>query len=88
MPRETSSAAPWTPTCAPDTPIYGTYRLSPGWFQLTSNVGLGVCAWWFTAAYPTQFDADCSHLTLMQVYDNCTGGRGYFNGTTTLTRRP
>ena len=79
-PRDTDLCAGYT--------MYGTYRLSSGWFQLTSNVGLGACAWWFIAAYPTQFDADCSHLTLMQRLDGCTGGRGYFNGTTTLTRRP
>jgi len=72
--------------CASHT-MYGTYALSPGFFSLTTNIGLGQCAWWFDARYPATFDATCSKLTLVQLYDNCTGGRGYFNGTTTLTRR-
>jgi hypothetical protein len=72
--------------CAAHT-MYGTYRLSPGLFQLTTNVGMGLCHWWFDAGYPAKFDASCTHVTLVQMYDNCTGGRGYLNGTTTLTRR-
>jgi hypothetical protein len=68
--------------------FYGTYRLSPGLFQLTSNVGMGLCAWWFNAAYPAALDASCTHLTTTKGLDNCTSGRGYFNGTVTLTRRP
>jgi hypothetical protein len=67
--------------------MYGTYQLLPGLFELTTNVGMGLCAWWFDAGYPATFDADCTHVTLMQYYDNCTGGRGYLNGTTTLARR-
>jgi hypothetical protein len=66
---------------------YGTYALSPGMFQLTSNIGLGSCAWWFTGGFPAAFDASCDHLSLTRQYDNCTGGRGYFNEPTTLTRR-
>jgi hypothetical protein len=72
----------------PDGTIYGTYRLTPGLFQLTSNVGMGSCAWWFTASYPARFDQGCSRLTTMQLYDNCTGGRGYLNGVVTMTRVP
>jgi hypothetical protein len=67
--------------------MYGTYALSPGMFQLTSNVGFGVCAWWFTGAFPATFDASCDHLSLTRQYDGCTGGRGYFNLPTTITRR-
>jgi hypothetical protein len=68
------------------TPMYGTYELGSRFFEITSNWNLGLCDWWFTAAYPHVFDADCSHLTLTEDFDNCTGGRGYLNGTTTLTR--
>jgi hypothetical protein len=73
--------------CASHT-MYGTYRLSPGLFQLTTNVGMGACDWWFDAGYPATFDASCTLLSLTQHFDNCTGGRGYFNGQTTLTKRP
>jgi hypothetical protein len=73
--------------CAAHT-MYGTYRVSPGWFQLTSNVGLGACAWWYTAGYPAVFTDDCNSVTLTQMWDNCTGGRGYFNQVTTMSRRP
>lgn len=66
--------------------MYGTYQLTPGMFQLTSNVGTGLCHWWFWAGYPSKFDGDCSHLTTMQLYDNCTGGRGYLSGTAVMTR--
>ena len=72
--------------CAAHT-MYGTYRLSPGLFQFTSNVGMGQCDWWFDAGYPATFSSGCDQLSLVQHYDNCTGGRGYFNGPTTLTRR-
>jgi hypothetical protein len=70
--------------------MWGTYRLPPdnGFFQITSNWNLGLCDWWFTAAYPYNFSADCATLVLTQMVDNCTGGRGYLNGTTTLRRRP
>jgi hypothetical protein len=66
---------------------YGTYALSNGMFQLTSNVGLGLCQWWFTGGFPATFDASCNQLSLTREWDNCTGGRGYFNDPTTLTRR-
>jgi hypothetical protein len=67
--------------------LYGTYALSAGMFQLTSNVGFGVCAWWYTGGWTADFDASCDHLSLTREYDNCKGGRGYFNEPTTLTRR-
>jgi hypothetical protein len=67
--------------------MYGTYALSPGMFQLTSNVGFGVCAWWYQASFQAVFDASCNQLSLTRSYDNCTGGRGYFNEPTTMTRR-
>ena len=74
--------------CGPPT-MWGTYRLSAeGGFQIATNWNLGLCDWWFGAAYPAQFDAGCAHVTLQPHIDNCTGGRGYLNGTTTLTRRP
>jgi hypothetical protein len=66
---------------------YGTYALSSGMFQLTTNIGLGSCAWWNTAGFPAAFDDSCNHLSLNPQYDNCLGGRGYFNDATTLTRR-
>jgi hypothetical protein len=68
--------------------FYGTYWLSPGLFELTTNVGMGACQWWFTAGYQTSFASDCGQLTLTDLWDNCTGGRGYFNEPSTLTRRP
>ena len=68
--------------------MYGTYRLSPGLFQITENTGMGNCLWVEDAGYPAAFDATCMHLSLTQDHDNCTGGRGYFNGQTTLTKRP
>lgn len=79
--------APLASDNCPGPTMYGTYRLSPGWFQLTSNVGMGLCAFWFTAAYPATFDQDCATLMLVQMFDGCTGGRGYLNGQTTLVRR-
>ncbi len=68
--------------------MYGTYALSSDLFWLTENVGMGLCQWWFGAGYPSTFDASCTHLTITQRFDNCTGGRNYFNGTTTLVKRP
>jgi hypothetical protein len=56
-------------------------------FQLTSNVGLGGCPWCDTASFQAVFDVSCNSLSLTRQYDNCTGGRGYFNEPTTLTRR-
>jgi hypothetical protein len=74
------------PPCS-QSAMYGTYRLTPGMFQLTSNVGMGTCQWMQIAGYPAAFDASCDQLTLTRMYDNCTGGRGYFNGPTTVLRR-
>jgi hypothetical protein len=68
--------------------MYGTYLLATGMFWLTENVNMGACSWWFDAGYPATFDATCTHLTITQHLDNCTGGRNYFNGTTTLVKRP
>jgi hypothetical protein len=68
--------------------MYGTYRLTSGLFQLTQNVGMGMCDFWFDAGYVAAFDSTCSHMTITQMWDDCTGGRGYFNDPTTLTRRP
>jgi hypothetical protein len=65
---------------------HGTYALSAGLFQLTSNVGLG-CPWEYTATYSALFDPSCNQLMLTRQIDNCTGGRIFFNEPTTLTRR-
>jgi hypothetical protein len=81
------TAAPIASECAGYT-MYGSYQLSPGWFQITANVGMGTCDWSQSAGYEASFDASCTHLTLVQALDNCSGGRGYLSGTTTLTRRP
>jgi hypothetical protein len=82
-------APPGSDLCSLHT-MYGTYYLSPGGFQITENVGMGDCQLWDGAGYSAAFDATCTHLSLMQVYDNCTGGSGrrYFNGQTTLSKRP
>jgi hypothetical protein len=69
-------------------PMYGTYDLSLGIFQLTTNVGLGVCSLWLDAAYAVSFSTDCARMTTtMNHWDNCTGGRRYFNSPTTLVKR-
>jgi hypothetical protein len=80
------SGGPLFDNGCPSHMMYGTYRLTPATFQLTSNVGMGLCSWWFTAAYEASFDGDCSHLTTTVFNDQCTGGRGYLNGTVTMTR--
>jgi hypothetical protein len=72
--------------CAGHT-MYGTYRLSKGLFQITTNVGMGLCQFWSDAGYPAEFDPGCTKLTTHQTFDNCTGGRGYFNGTITIVKR-
>jgi hypothetical protein len=72
--------------CAAHT-MYGTYRLAPGLFQLTSNVGMGGCYWAMGAGYAATFDETCTTVKLAREYDGCTGGRGYLNEPTTLTRR-
>jgi hypothetical protein len=48
---------------------------------------MGLCQWWYDAGYPATFDEGCRQVTLVQRFDNCTGGRGYFNGVTVMTRR-
>ncbi len=71
--------------CASHT-MYGTYLLSAGIFQLTENIGLGSCASGAGAGYRAAFDATCTQLTLQLSWDHC-GGRGYFDGTTILTKQ-
>ncbi|HEX9295436.1 MAG TPA: hypothetical protein VF881_06360 [Polyangiaceae bacterium] len=79
--------------CASHT-MYGTYSLTPGLFELTTNIGMGGCAWWFGAGYTATFDGNCAHLMIRPMWDGCTGGRRYFdatyfdNYTTTLTKHP
>jgi hypothetical protein len=70
--------------CDSGTP-YGTYALSLGEFQITTNTA--GCPWFDGASYRAAFDASCSQLSLIPQTDNCTGGRIYFEGPTTLTRR-
>jgi hypothetical protein len=73
--------------CAGHT-MYGTYQLLPGQFELATSSGLGTCQWSDSATYPApSFSADCSSVTLTRQYDNCTGGRIYFNQVTTMMRR-
>jgi hypothetical protein len=67
--------------------FHGTYSLAPGRFELTTSVGMGLCAWDDVASYPATFDGSCAHVTLRASLDGCAGGRGYLDGTTTLTRR-
>jgi hypothetical protein len=69
-------------------PMYGPYELSPGRFELTQNVGMGLCDFWYSAGFRVMFDGSCSRLTLATVTDGCTGGRGYLNGVTSLVKRP
>jgi hypothetical protein len=69
-------------------PMYGTYALTPSAFELTTNVGMGQCQFWFAAQYRITFDPTCTKAQLDRAtYDNCTGGRGYFNEPTTLVKR-
>jgi hypothetical protein len=70
--------------CVSSYPL-GTYALAPGTFAITSNAA--GCAWWYAATYQAAFDASCNQLLLVPRIDDCTGGRIYFNGPTTLTRR-
>jgi hypothetical protein len=65
----------------------GTYDLTPGTFEITTNLGLGLCDWWFGASFGTRFEGACTRLTLAEMSDNCTGGRPIFGGTTVLQRR-
>ncbi|MET0594894.1 MAG: hypothetical protein ABW133_19500 [Polyangiaceae bacterium] len=68
--------------------MYGTYALGPGAFLISTNVGMGKCAFWTTAGYPIQFDADCSKAQIERAnFDNCRGRRGYFDEPTTLVKR-
>ncbi|HSQ65333.1 MAG TPA: hypothetical protein VLM85_19070 [Polyangiaceae bacterium] len=68
--------------------MYGRYSLSPTQFLIAENVGMGLCAWWFDGGWGATFDASCSTVTLTEQFDDCTGGRGYFQGGATLTRQP
>jgi hypothetical protein len=72
--------------CSP-TSRTGTYELDADGFEITSNIGIGLCAWWFGAGFSAVFENDCTRLTLQEIWDNCTGGRGYFGGLTVLEKR-
>ncbi len=68
--------------------MYGTYQLSPGVFMLTTNIGMGLCHWWFDGGWSITFGNGCGSATLRTTWDNCTGGRRYLNNPTVLTKRP
>jgi hypothetical protein len=78
---------PGAELCAGHT-MYGTYQLSPGLFEITTNIGMGMCHWWYDGGWPITFGSGCATATLQRSWDNCTGGRGYLNNPTVLTRRP
>ncbi len=73
--------------------MYGTYNLetrggnvmdnfdepATTTFELVTNVGAGLCAFWFNAGFAPTFSADCNRVQLVSTFDNCTGGRGYLN---------
>jgi len=67
--------------------MYGTYALLPGLFQITENIGMGSCEWWFDGGWTPSFSPDCSQVTLTESYDDCTGGRRYLDGVNVLTRQ-
>ena len=69
-------------------PMYGTYQLLFGAFQITTNFGFGACPWSGGASYTASFSSDCASVTTEARGDDCTGARGYFNGVTTMSRRP
>lgn len=48
-------------------------------FEIVTNTGAGVCAFWFNAGFRPVFSADCNRVRLENTWDNCTGGRGYLN---------
>lgn len=77
---------PGADECSP-TSRTGTYDLTSDAFELTSNVGIGLCQWWFGGGFSPVFEDDCTRLTVHETWDNCTGGRGYFGGTTVLEKR-
>jgi hypothetical protein len=57
--------------------MYGTYELSPGEFTVVTNVGAGLCHFWFGAGFHATFNDTCDEVVLDATWDNCTGGRGY-----------
>jgi hypothetical protein len=65
----------------------GTYVLRPGSMEFVTVDDHGICApEWGMGKVPT-FDADCTHVTLAEAYDNCTGARSEFNYDLALTKR-
>ncbi len=60
--------------------MYGTYELTSDEFSIVTNVGAGLCHFWFGAGFGATFDETCDRVVLDLVWDNCTGGRGYLNG--------
>jgi hypothetical protein len=67
--------------------MHGTYSLDATRFELVTNVGAGLCDFWFNGGFTVTFNETCSEARITQTFDNCTGGRAYFNDPTTLVRR-
>jgi hypothetical protein len=64
----------------------GTYSLSPSLVEFVTINDCMCPAQWSMSWVPT-FDATCSHATLREKYDNCTGARSEFNNDLTLTKQ-
>lgn len=56
-------------------------------FELVTNVGAGLCDFWFGAGFSPRFSDNCNRVELTATWDNCTGGRGYFGQAEVLARR-
>jgi hypothetical protein len=78
--------SPRADLCASHT-MNGTYALRPGLLEFVTIENPRSCGPTWGMGWAPSFDADCTHLTLSQTYDNCTGGRAIFNGVLSLTRR-
>jgi hypothetical protein len=90
----------WGSDLCDDHSMYGTYQLVDRAlggddvarsvsteFELVTNVGAGLCSFWFGAGFSPRFSDDCQSVELTGTWDNCTGGRGYLGQTDVLTRR-
>jgi hypothetical protein len=71
--------------------MYGTYELTgEDQFNIVTNVGAGVCQYWFDASFSATFSQDCNQVRLTATGDNCTGGRGVLDwpGDVLVRRQP
>jgi hypothetical protein len=73
--------------CASQT-MHGTYTLDGSTFWFVTIHDSSVCGSpnWGMSKDAT-FDATCTHATMTEQYDNCTGARPEFNYDLTLTKR-